>query len=466
MDHGDLDIGFDLGTSNTKVVAVDPSGALVASASLETDWTHFGGGRAERDPLGMLATIDDLLERVVTAAQASLGPVRVRSIGFASLAETGVLLDRNGTPAHPLIAWFDPRGQAQLDALPDRLRTTFRATTGLDLTTVPTLFKLMWLRDNGIRLDGSQWLGLPEYICHHLGGARATDISLFGRTGLIDVATRDVWLPALDLLHVTPDFLPPILASGAPLGRVRDDHRVPEVRGAVLTVAGHDHLVAAAEAGAARPGVVLDSMGTAEAILAVSEQLPPAADRERLARLGLSVSPHVVAGLTSVLAGLKGGFLLARILRMVGGTEDPARADLDARAAARWPQRPNAVTIRGVGMNDQAITVTVEDGELDPALVWLAALWHVSDRAGELLAIIESAGIPATKLVVAGGWTHLASVRASRRSLVKDVAICASDQPGIFGAARLAARAARLIDDRTDLRRYPAPAVDDFPTAP
>lgn len=466
MDHGDLDIGFDLGTSNTKVVAVDATGALVASASLETDWTHLGGGRAERDPVGMLATIDDLLERVATAARARLGHVRVRSIGFASLAETGVLLDRQGRPAYPLIAWFDPRGQAQLDDLPVRIRTDFRVTTGLDLTTVPTLFKLMWLHDNGIRLNGSQWLGLPEYICHHLGGARATDISLFGRTGLIDVATRGAWPSALDLLHVTPEFLPPIVASGAPLGRVRDDHRVEEVRGAVLTVAGHDHLVAAAEAGAARPGFALDSMGTAEAILAVSERLPPAADRERLAGLGLSVSPHVVDGLTSVLAGLKGGFLLARILRMVGGTNDPARHELDARAAALWPQHPAAVTVRGVGMNDQAITVTVDDGELDPALVWLAALGHVTDRARELLAIIESAGIPATTLVVAGGPTHLASVRASRRSLVPDLAICACDQPGIFGAARLAARAAGLNDDRADLSTYPAPAIDVFPLAP
>ena len=117
-------------------------------------------------------------------------------------------------------------------------------------------------------------------------------------------------------------------------------------------------------------------------------------------------------------------------------------------------------------MNDQAITVTVDDGELDPALVWLAALGHVTDRARELLAIIESAGIPATTLVVAGGWTHLASVRASRRSLVPDFAICACDQPGIFGAARLAARAAGLNDDRADLSTYPAPAIDVFPLAP
>ena len=65
--------------------------------------------------------------------------------------------------------------------------------------------------------------------------------------------------------------------AGTAAGR-GDGAALPGHRGAVLTVAGHDHLVAGVGVGAIAPGDVLDSCGTAEAFVA---RRPAAATAQR-----------------------------------------------------------------------------------------------------------------------------------------------------------------------------------------
>jgi xylulokinase len=66
----------------------------------------------------------------------------------------------------------------------------------------------------------------------------------------------------------------PLKASGAPLGPVRSElaASIGFVKPPIVGVGGHDHLCGLFAAGAARPGVALDSMGTAEAILCATSK--------------------------------------------------------------------------------------------------------------------------------------------------------------------------------------------------
>ena len=185
------------------------------------------------------------------------------------------------------------------------------------------MFKIALLRDQGLPLAGTQWLSLPELVIAHLGGRRVAELSLMGRTGLLDIHTGAPYLPALAHLGVGDDFLPELVGAGTPAGRVRSDHPVAAARGAVLTVAGHDHAVASAAAGASAPGSAMDSFGTAEAVLVASAHVPDPDVVHELATHGVSVYPHVVHGTTALLAGMRTGLVLKRVLRRtLGGSRE------------------------------------------------------------------------------------------------------------------------------------------------
>ncbi|QIM21511.1 hypothetical protein G7075_10840 [Phycicoccus sp. HDW14] len=288
-----VDLGFDLGTTVTKVSAVADDGRRLLDHSLATAWRETGEGRVDRSPASVVEAVEVLLGRVA----ADLPPgTTVRSVGFTSMAEAGVLVDAAGREQSPVIAWYDPRGSAQAAALPADLRHAFPARTGLPVSHVASLFKLLHLRDEGLDLRGLQWLSVPEFVVLRLGGRRVAELSLLGRTGLLDVHTDRPWLPALEHLGVGPDLLPEVVAAGTPAGTVRDDHPVIALRGAVLTIAGHDHAVAAAATGCGAPGSALDSFGTAEAWLASASHVPEPAVVRDLALRGISVYPHTVRG--------------------------------------------------------------------------------------------------------------------------------------------------------------------------
>src|SRR4051794_8764139 len=276
-----VDVGVDLGTTVTKAVALDGARRVGARASLPTPWERPRAEWCERDPADAVATVDRLLADLVRVA----GDVQLRSIGFCSIAETGALVDAGGTPVSRLLAWHDPRGGQQAACVDPALAAVLPSRTGLAVSAVATLFKLLWWRhEAGLDLVGLQWLGLPELVCHGLGAARFAERSMLGRTALWDIHDEALFEPALEALGAAPDLVPPRVAAGAALGRVRADHPVVQARGAVLTVAGHDHLVAAAALGAGAVGSLCDSMGTAEALVAAVGAPPP---------------PRVVAGLVS-----------------------------------------------------------------------------------------------------------------------------------------------------------------------
>ena len=147
-----VDLGFDLGTTVTKLTALAEDGTKLLDLSVATTWDELGDGCAERDPRAVVAAVEDLLARAAATVGTTNGhgPLEIRSIGFTSMAESGVLVDAEGQPRSPVIAWFDPRGGDQVAALSPELAHDFPARTGLPVTHVASLFKIAWLRDQGL----------------------------------------------------------------------------------------------------------------------------------------------------------------------------------------------------------------------------------------------------------------------------------------------------------------------------
>lgn len=433
-----VDVGFDLGTTVTKLTALAEDGTKLVDHSVATAWDELGDGCAERDPRAVVAAVEDLLARAATtvgARNGPHGPLRIRSIGFTSMAESGVLVDAEGEPRSPVIAWFDPRGSEQVRALAPDLAHDFPARTGLPVTHIASLFKIAWLRDQGLSLAGLQWLSLPEFVISRLGGRRVAELSLLGRTGFLDIHTNAPYRPALAHLGVGEHLVPELVGAGAPAGRVRADHPVAAARGAVLTVAGHDHAVAAAAAGSAATASAMDSFGTAEAFLVASDHVPHPDVVRDLTTHGVSVYPHVVRGTTGLLAGMRTGLVLKRVLRLLGADDEDGRGRVDRESLAHRGDRSGDIGITGFSMSDSEVTLRLHGDSPTPGKVWRAALDHSTTHAATLLSHLGSAGVPIERLVLAGGWSRMPSVLDARRALAPTVEIAAIQQPGPLGAA-------------------------------
>ncbi len=325
-------LGIDIGTTHVKARAYDEAGRLLADARRQTPTTRLPAGGAEY-------AADALEEAAFGAAREVVeGAGPPRAIGIASMAESGFLLGESGDALAPAIAWFDGRTAPQADRWRRRMdaRELF-ARTGLHVTPLFTACKLEWLRENSSHLfaRAAGWLGMSEYLVFRMTGERTTDPSLAGRTMLYDVGAGRWDEELCDLAGVPLGLLPPVHESGTVLGGLTAQaaRRLSAPAGTPVVVAGHDHICGAFGAGATAPGEIVDSMGTAEALLLTLTEPPLDATGHAL---GLPVGRHVLPGRYYVAATLpRSGGLVGQLKQLLGGTdEDLARWTREAAALA------------------------------------------------------------------------------------------------------------------------------------
>jgi sugar (pentulose or hexulose) kinase len=363
------------------------------------------------------------------------------------MAETGVLVDGHDRPLAPAIAWHDPRGD--VDTIAREIGTqTFQATTGLPLTALPSLSKLLWLRRNHSDTKAAvRFYSVGEWVVRRFGGDAVSELSLASRTGLVDLATARPWDAAFGLLGSAPLLDEPVVA-GTPVGTARGEDVPGSLRGAVLTVAGHDHQTASYGVGAATNGALFDSLGTAEALV---RTVCPALSPQQVGRLvgqGMSVGWGVVEGHFCILAGIPTGLTLSRIAAMVGATtvEDRARLGeqalaLDTRALDGSPGQP---LLRLVDPRYEHFGITgITDG-VTPALLWRATVDSLIAETDRALHRIDAVAGAYHRVVIAGGWLHNPAVLAAKRAQYPALHTADIAEPGAYGAARMAANAAGI----------------------
>jgi sugar (pentulose or hexulose) kinase len=440
-------------------LAATASGDEICVTSAPTPWTFENGGRATVDPDTLAASVIDLMDAAVENAADRRGAVEVSAIGVTGMAEAGVLIDDAGVPAYDVVAWFDPRGADEIAAAPEDFRAAFPGRTGLAVSPLPSLAKLLWLRAQGVTMAGRTWLSVPEFLVHRLGGQRVGEMSLLARTGLMDQDGPDVWPDALELLRADDKLVSPRVRAGTPVGRVRPGHAAPCLEGAVLTVAGHDHLAAAAGCNVTRPGELFNSLGTADTMVCPISAMPPAETRAALADRGVNVAPHVVDGPCVMLGGTKGGLILRRTLEVLGAAEGDGRERLDQVALRAIASSTAAddeagdvmpgVTVSGAAVDDGVLRISVDADGYGPAELWLAAVDHCAREACLLYATMGDFAPRPARIVVAGGWSRMSSVQAVRARELSLAVFSERRQAGAFGAVVLAAHAAVVAGEAT-----------------
>jgi sugar (pentulose or hexulose) kinase len=430
--------GLDIGTTTAKALIRRPGSAAALIVQLPTRWRTGTDAHTEIDAATFVDLAVDLLGLAARAAESAWGSIAIRAVSVGGIAESGILLDPAGRATVPAIAWFDHRGETDILRVRDQepaFAARFPAVTGLPFTFQATVAKLLWLgRERGIA-PGSTWLSVPEWIVHALGGELCREPSLASRTGLIDQATGRPWADVLAVAGLPAGLLPGVIPAGRPAGLLTDD-RVPACAfGAVLSVAGHDHPVAAIGVGMG-PEDLFNSSGTADVIARAVPGILDESQRGRIVAARWSAGAHIVPGSTFLLAGVSGGLLLRRVLTALGADTAQARDALDAASCAIGTLPPGLV-VEGDGRTDDDVLIRVRDGAT-PAAIWTAAARHTAVLTRKLLDDIESVVGPHRDAVAAGGWTRMHSVRAAKTTAIDRLGFSTEKEPGAVGAALLA----------------------------
>ena len=427
-------VGVDVGTTACKAAVFGVDGTELAAGRHPIAWRPVRTG-AELDPYA-------LVDAVTAAIEAALAGVdgEVAGVGVAAMGEAGVLLDRAGAPVTPLIAWYDARDRDYVDRLGEELgAAAFARTAGLPLWSQWSLTKHRWQMEHDPAARAAvRRLDVAAWVVRSLGGEEASEHSQASRTGWLAVRDTDWWDAAMEWSRLDPALLPPLVGAGTPLGRVTTGP--DRLRGAVLTVAGHDHLAAAYGADAVADGGELESCGTAEAFV----RTVPAADVtddaiERLAASGVTVGRHVVPDRFALLGATRGGLLLRRVRNLLDPGGDRL-AELDAAALAA-----DDATER-VALGDGGVDVLGVGEHSTPGTVWRAALREATGQAAEMHAALSATAGPARSVTAVGGWTRSEAFMALRAAAIDGLRRSAVTEPGARGAALLAGRAAEAAE--------------------
>lgn len=199
--------------------------------------------------------------------------------------------------------------------------------------------------------------------------------------------------------------------------------------GTTVVVAGHDHLVAAYAAGARGPGDVVDSLGTAEAVVTVSERVAP----RTAAGSGMSWNRTADGTRWAMVSGFPHcGRLLDWLRSLSSPAGDLARLEKVAESVATHPDRRLAVHGRTPGQAPPDVIVASLEGACYHAR---RLAEHHAEHAGTALGDVSVLGGPSRGTAWLAAKTHVkpGAVRmtATPDAACAEAALLAGDAVGL-----------------------------------
>ncbi len=271
-DRRDVIVAIDQGTSSTKALAIDGTGAVLGRGSVAIGIHHPRPGWVEQDADEIAAsTVESVREAIQGVTE------RVAAIGISNQRESAVIWDlQTKRPLGPMLGWQDRRTTDAAAAL-RRHSDRVRQITGLPVDPMFSALKYAWLLDQ-VDPDRSR-AEAGEIVCgtvdswlvyHHTGQVRI-EAGNASRTALLDLSTGD-WSDELcNLFRVPRACLPRVAASDEPTGPVLS-WGLTDVR--ITGVLGDSHAALYGH-GARGPGSVKVTLGTGSSIMGL---LPGLAD--------------------------------------------------------------------------------------------------------------------------------------------------------------------------------------------
>lgn len=316
----DLVIGVDVGTSSTKTLVMDESGAIVGSAVVAYPTIHGPGGRVEQEA-------GDWWNAVVTTVRAALehqDANRVRALTVSAQAGCVVCADALGSPLGLARSWLDATALAAAGDFERRFgRHSLYELTGWRLGPSYCAAQIADLRSSEPERFGQTeyFLDTAAFINTRLTGRVVADQNSTGISQLLNVSAQCYAPEVLEAVGVPIGRLPELVRSGEAIGPLTpaSAHALGLTESVLVVAGGHDQYCAALGAGALDEGTLMLSAGTAWVILGQSAE--PIVDPSE----NFAFGAHILPGRWGQLGSLRnGGSSLEWIRRVVGGSGRPA----------------------------------------------------------------------------------------------------------------------------------------------
>lgn len=234
-------MALDQGTTSSRCIIFDHSGAMLASAQKEFAQHYPKPGWVEHDAAEIWETTLEVARGAM--AKSGLEAADIAAIGITNQRETTVVWDREtGEPVCPAIVWQCRRTAPMADALAaSGWSEMIRQKTGLVPDAYFSGTKLRWILDKvpGARQgaeEGRLLFGtIDSWLIWKLTGGRAhvTDVTNASRTMLFDIR-RLRWDPELlELFGIPEQMLPRVQPSSCIYGETE-----PGLFGGKIPVAG------------------------------------------------------------------------------------------------------------------------------------------------------------------------------------------------------------------------------------
>ena len=416
--------GIDIGSTNLKVVALDRNGRVVARAR---QTTPRNPSDLSIDAQGILDAIEDMIIEACGAKYI------VAAVASAGVGEDGVLVNGNHKPLGRALAWFDPRRPRLFEALEPRLR----ASEAIGVTPNPTHTLVGWLWSTQQDLSGnaSAWAAITDFASCYWSRKFFISDTLAARTAAWDVQTRTWLTDRVEMTLGSSELLPEVLRTGETVGSLHSP-RLSQTgvlaTNAVVVAGGHDHPIGGWGIEQLHSGAILDSMGTAEVVVAQS----PTANLLRFA--GCDVAPGILSHGSTLLAVTE----FARNVQWI--SQDPAVAAA-FEAIVSGSQRPDGYLDSDTfipGGQGGIRPRYAADAPANPLSRASAAAGALARAGGAAIQSVASRMPPGAAVYVAGGWARSQGWIDIKKAFIgNDLHIIPEPEVTAVGAALLAAKA-------------------------
>ena len=356
----DLLLALDEGTTSTRAMVFDLTGAEIATVSRPLIQHYPKPGWVEHNP-------KEIWAETVAASRAAIeqagGAGRIAALGITNQRETVVFWDKaTGEPVGPAIVWQDRR-TADVCASLERAGHGPMVTeaTGLPIDPYFSATKLGWAlkhRPELADLLAANRLAcgtVDSYLVFRLtGGLHITDATNAARTQLMDLRTCQWRDDLCELFGVPRGILPEITDCADAF-----DHTLPEVFGRAIPITGMagDQQAAAIGQACVTPGAIKATYGTGAFVLAHVGETP-------------RLSQHRLLGTVAWRLGGKAAYALEGSIFVAG-------------SAVKWLRDQVGLVIAAGETEELARSVASTEGVyLVPAFVGLGApYWRPDVRA-------------------------------------------------------------------------------------
>jgi len=290
-------IGVDIGTTSTKAVLFSEEGKSIYQTSIEYSLLTPEPKAAEQDPDEILEAVIKSIQKIIEESEVDNEKITV--VSFSAAMHSLIAVDETGKPLTASFTWADQRSESYANQLKETNGMDLYKKTGTPIHPMSPLTKLMWLKNekSDIFNKASRFIGIKEYIFHHLFNEYVVDYSIASATGLFNIYNLDWDEEALNTAGITKDKLSRVVSTTEVFSEI--DKKIANSIGlhqnTKVVIGAADGCLANLGVNAIEPGVVAVSIGTSGAIRTVTDK-PVTDPKGRIFCYALTENHWVIGG--------------------------------------------------------------------------------------------------------------------------------------------------------------------------